>query len=159
MFMPKLPLVSLLLLLAAALALPSFADTVSAPSAEQIVAARQASLDMSVITFSGMQNAMKNGDEAKKVSYFAKALARWAKVLPTLFPPGTGAGQQPLPTAALPDVWSNRAEFEQRAADYAAATDKLSALAQANDTAGFTAQLPEVKKACDACHKDFKQRD
>lgn len=141
--------------LAAPTALPSFAaDTASGLSAEQIIAARQAGYDMSAATFGGMMKATKDGASAKDEGFQAHALAKWAKVVPTMFPAGTATGA----TKARPEVWSNRDGFNRAAAIYAAATDKLAQLSEANDTPGFTAQLGEVKKACDACHQDFRQR-
>ena len=131
------------------------AETASAPTPAQIVKARQASLEMSAITFGSMKQAAAAGTDASKLGFPAKALSEWALVLPTLFPAGTGPGQAGE-TEAKAEIWSNRAGFEARAADYAAATAKLADLAKANDTPGFTAQLAVVKKSCDSCHSDFK---
>jgi cytochrome c556 len=129
------------------------ASGVSGPDA---IAARQASLDMSSITFHSMSEAMKAGNEAKSVGYPAAALAKWAKALPRMFPPGTGEGETSVFSQALPAIWKDRAGFDQAAANYAAATARLAALAGANDTAGFTKQLEEVSQACGACHARYK---
>jgi cytochrome c556 len=123
------------------------------------IAARQASLDMSSITFRSMGDAMKAGREAKSQGYPAAALAKWAKALPRMFPPGTGKGETPANTQALTAIWRDRASFDQAAANYAAATAKLAAMAAANDTAGFTRQLEEVNQACGFCHARFKAGD
>ena len=136
----------------------SQAETPAAPSPAQIIKARQAGLDMSAITFSALKQAVESGADVSKFGYQAHALAGWATALPTLFPAGTGEGQAGVDTKAKPEIWSNRAGFEARAADYAAATAKLADFAKAGDAAGFASQLPLVKKACDACHTDFKER-
>jgi cytochrome c556 len=120
------------------------------------IAARQASLDMSSITFRSMREAMNAGTEPKSVGYPAAALAKWAKALSRMFPPGTGQGETSAFSQALPAIWKDRAGFDQAAADYAAATTRLAALAAANDTAGFTKQLEEVNQACGACHARYK---
>ncbi len=125
---------------------------------QQIIAARQASYEMSVMSFASMKQAMKDGGLAKKQGFAAEGLAKWAKVLPTLFPVGTGKGETAMETQARPEIWSDRAGFEKAAANYIAATEKLSALAQANDTPAFTTQLGEVKHACDSCHDSYKER-
>jgi cytochrome c556 len=129
---------------------------VSGPDA---IAARQASLDMSSITFRSMGDAMKAGREAKSQGYPAAALAKWAKALPRMFPPGTGKGETSANTQALPPIWRDRAGFDRAAANYAAATARLGALAAANDTAGFTRQLEEVNQACGLCHSRYKEGD
>ena len=123
------------------------------------IAARQASLDMSSITFRSMGDAMKAGREAKSQGYPAAALAKWAKALPRMFPPGTGAGETSASSQALPTIWRDRANFDRAAAFYADTTARLAALAAANDTAGFTKQLEEVNQACGACHARYKAGD
>ena len=123
------------------------------------IAARQASLDMSSITFRSMGDAMKAGREAKSQSYPAAALGKWAKALPRMFPPGSGKGETPANTQALTAIWQDRAGFDRAAANYAGATARLAALAAANDTAGFTRQLEEVNQACSFCHSRFKEGD
>jgi cytochrome c556 len=60
---------------------------------------------------------------------------------------------------ALLLIWRDRANFDTAAANYAAATARLAALAAANDTAGFTKQLDEVNQACGLCHARFKAGD
>src|SRR5690348_6385478 len=93
-------------------------------SPEQFIAARQASLDMSSISLQHLRDAAKDTTDATSLAYFARGLARWAKVLPTLFPAGTGEGATKAFTQARAEVWSDRATFEAAAARYAAATDK-----------------------------------
>jgi cytochrome c556 len=123
------------------------------------IAARQASLDMSSITFRSMGAAMKAGAEAKSESYPAAALAKWAKALPRMFPAGTGQGETPAETQARPEIWRDRAGFEKAAANYADQTARLASLATANDAAGFTKQLEVVNQACAVCHGRYKAGD
>jgi cytochrome c556 len=148
--------------LCAAAALAAFstvalrAETPAAPSPAQVVKARQAALEMSAVTFGSIKQALGEGADASKLGFQSGALAAWAAALPSLFPAGTAQGTAGLDTKAKAEIWTNRAGFEARAADYAAATAKLADLSKASDTPGFTAQLAVVKKACDACHADFK---
>jgi cytochrome c556 len=137
------------------------AETASAPialPADQFVQARQASLDMSAATMAEMRTAVKDGLPVKKQAYPANALGRWARVLPTLFPAGTGPGAVSVPTHARPEIWTDRANFEKAAANYAAAADKLRDIAQTDDATGFAAQLETLDKACDACHDKYKSK-
>ena len=134
-------------------------DVTAGVSGLDAIAARQASLDMSSITFRSMGAAMKAGRDAKSQGYPAAALAKWAKALPRMFPPGTGQGETSAFSQALAAIWKDRAGFDQAAANYAAATARLAALAAANDTAGFTKQLEEVDQACAVCHAFYKAGD
>ena len=136
----------------------SEAQTAPSPTPAQIVKARQAALAMSAVTFGAIKQGLDGGVDVSKLGFQARALAAWSAALPTMFPAGTGQGQTASDTKAKPEIWTNRTGFEAKAADYAAATAKLADLSKAGDTAGFTAQLGVVKKACDACHSDFKER-
>src|SRR5580704_18691389 len=89
----------------AAIGLPQQGSAVSGLDA---IAARQASLDMSSITFRAMGDAMKAGHEAKSQAYPAAALAKWAKALPRMFPPGTGQGETSAASQARPAIWRDR---------------------------------------------------
>ena len=134
-------------------------EDISGVSGPDAIAARQASLDMSSITFRSMGDAMRAGREAKSQGYPAAALAKWAKALPRMFPPGTGTGETSAFSQALPVIWRDRAGFDRAAANYAAATARLAALATSNDTPGFTRQLEEVNQACSFCHSRYKEGD
>lgn len=126
-------------------------------SALDAITVRKASFDMSAITFHSMEDAAKAGTEAKDLGFAAASLARWAKALARMFPPGTGKGDTSAATQALPAIWQDRAGFEHAAAYYADVTARLAALAGANDTAGFKKQLEVVDQACGACHSTYKQ--
>ena len=134
-----------------------FSQEGSGVSGADAIAARQASLDMSSITFRSMVDAAKSGREAKSQGYPAAALAKWAKALPRMFPPGTGQGETSVPSQALLVIWRDRAGFDRAAANYVDATARLAALAAANDTPGFSRQLEEVDRACGSCHARYKE--
>jgi cytochrome c556 len=132
-------------------------ENASGVSASDAVGARQASMDMSLLALRSIEGAMKAGGEAKSQGFPAAVLAKWAKVLPHLFPAGTGMGDTSAETQALPTVSRDRAGFERAAAKYAVVTARLADLAAANDTPAFTKQLEAVNQACDSCHAVYKQ--
>jgi cytochrome c556 len=129
------------------------------PTPAQIIRARQAAYEMSVVTFSQLKRAVDTGSDVTKQKFAADALAGWAAVLPTLYPDGTGPGQAAVQTGALAEVWTNRAGFLARANAYKGATAKLVDAAKAGDASEFANQVDAIKKACDSCHADFKVRD
>ena len=141
------------------LALAQQPANASPPTPAQIIRARQAAYEMSVVTFSQLERAVDSGSDVTKQKFAADALAGWAAALPTLYPDGTGPGQTAAVTGALVEVWINRSGFLTRANAYRAATAKLVDAAKAGDAAAFATQVDAVKKACDACHADFKVRD
>jgi len=121
------------------------------------IAARQASMDMSSVVLRSMAAAVKTGAEAKTQAYPAAALAKWAQIVPRMFPLGTGKNETAGDTQALPAIWKDRAGFDRVAANYAAAAAELAVRAKANDRIAFTRQLVVVDQACHSCHEHYKE--
>jgi cytochrome c556 len=146
-----------LLALAAPLATASAADSRPAGglTPAETIAARQAAYGLSGGAMGAMKAAIDAGAEVKPMTFTARMIGRWARTLPTMFPAGTDIA----PTHAKAEVWSDRAGFEQKAAAYAAAADKLAAFAQANDKPGFAQQWVSLRQTCQACHDAYKKAD
>ena len=86
-----------------------------------VVAARKAGYDLQGAIMGDLKRAVDaHTEEVKPFKPNAEAIVAWAKVIPTLFPPGTEKN-----TKALPGVWSDRAGFEKAAAHLAAVAETL----------------------------------
>ena len=59
---------------------------------------------------------------------------------------------------ALPEVWSQKAKFDELAERLQTETAKLGQAARARDEAGVKAQFGAVGKACGACHDNFRAK-
>ncbi len=70
----------------------------------------------------------------------------------TLFPKGSETGGE---TAAKPEIWDNKAEFNSIAKDLEAATAKAAAAAPSGLNA-FKVAFGDVGKTCKACHEKFR---
>ena len=77
--------------------------------------------------------------------------AKNAKVLPSLFPAGSGEG-----TDALPSVWERKAEFDGLFAKLA--SDATAANGAITDEASFKANFPGVIRTCGTCHDSFRKK-
>lgn len=159
--MEKETLVRHTLLLAAAIAAIPLSALIAQPAIptaltpQQIVAARQSAYILSAGSMAAMKAAADAGADVHTLTPAARSIARWSRVLPTMFPAGTN-----LPTSeALPTVWSDRAGFEARAAAYTAAAQGLAQAAQAGDRAAFLTQWAAVRATCSACHATYKAPD
>ena len=119
------------------------------PTPQQIVAARQATYHLSGAMMGQMKATIDRGGDVKGLTYGARGIARWARALPTLFPDST---RGVTPTRARPEIWDNRADFEAKAAAYAAAATRLAEVAQTGDAAAFAAQFDATRATCQACH-------
>ena len=104
------------------------------------VLARQAGMDMSLLTIRSIEAFMKAGGEAKNQGFPAAVLAKWAKALPPMFPAGTAKGETSVETQALPALSKDHAGFERAAAYYAAA-----ALDEGDD------DMPAIASLAKAC--------
>lgn len=124
----------------------------AAPTAQQVVDTRQAGMDMAAATLILLRNASKNGSPLKTLVFPAGGLAKWAEVMPALF----SASSRGLPSRATPNVWTDRAGFEAKAADFAKATKALAAAAAAEDKAAFDAALASTGASCKGCHDTYQ---
>lgn len=122
---------------------------------ETIISGRQSTFLLSGALFGGMKGAIDRGDDVKTQAFAARAIARWAKTIPAMFPEGT----QSASSKALANIWTDRAGFEAKAASYAAEADKLAAMAAAGDKAGFATQWTVVRGTCSACHDSYRSKD
>ena len=116
---------------------------------------RQAGMDLQSGDFAGIRAVVAAKGDVKTLENPAKAIARWIKQFPTLFPAGTEQGHD---TKALPAIWSDNAGFQKAAGNLASAATKLAELAKAGDADAVAAQVKVVGDACAACHKDYRAR-
>ena len=83
-----------------------------------VIETRQAGLDLLAGDFAGIRAVVAAKGDVKTLEDPAKAIARWIKQLPTLFPAGTEQGHD---TKALPAIWSDTAGFQKAAGNLAEA--------------------------------------
>lgn len=123
-------------------------------SPETLVKARQAGMILSGSIVGGMKAAVDAGQTPSSQRNAARALSRWAHTLPELFPEGTDPDT--VDTGATPAVWTDRDGFNARAAEFAAAADRLAQLSEGDDAAAFSAQWATVRAGCQSCHSVYK---
>jgi cytochrome c556 len=100
----------------------------------------------------GIRAALKNGSDIREQEAAADGLAMWAVAIPGMFPEGSA-----LPgSRALPSIWSSKADFDRRAADYRQAALALRDLARSGDRTAFAAQVEVVQSKCAACHQRYR---
>jgi len=61
-------------------------------------------------------------------------------------------------TKALPEVWSQKAKFDELAQRLQSEAVKLGEVARAKNEAGVKQQYAAVGKVCGACHEGFRQK-
>ena len=120
-----------------------------------VIQGRQAAMMLSGVAMGSIKASIDAGQPSASQRFSTRALARWAHAVPGMFPAGSGP-EAGVTTKAKPEVWSDRAGFEAKAADYAAAADRLAELAAGEDAAAFAAQWAVVRQSCNACHTVYK---
>lgn len=93
-----------------------------------------------------------------KLASAANTINELAPQLKDWFPVGSGH-ETKRKTGAKAEIWLKPDEFAQKREALATEAAKLAAFANANDAAGFAAQVPELGKACKACHEEFRDKD
>src|SRR4051812_11865180 len=74
------------------------------------IAVRQAGFSMQNSNFAYIRAVVAAKGDVKPLEAPAKAIAKWAAVIPSLFPKGTETGGE---TKALPTIWSDPAGFQK----------------------------------------------
>ena len=125
-------------------------------SPAQVVAARQAAFMLSGATMGAIKAGLDSGAELRTLGFPTGGLARWAAALPSMFPIGTGPEAFAEGTRAKAEIWTDRAGFEARAADYAAATARLRDAVAAGDAALAQTEWAAVRTTCGSCHDAYR---
>ena len=124
--------------------------------ADDIVAIRKSMMDLQQGVLGAMKAGVEQKADVKPFTAGAKGLVSSSKVIAAMFPVGTEKAND---TKALPAIWSDKADFAAKGKALQDAADKLVALADADDKAGFATQFAEVGKTCGACHRQYKAKD
>jgi cytochrome c556 len=120
-----------------------------------IITVRQTAFDLNGASFAYIRAVVKDKGDVKQLEVAGKAIARWASVIPTMFPPGTEKGGD---TKALPEIWSDPAGFKKDAEALGTAGMKLASAAKAGDAEAVGAATKEMGEACGACHKAYRAK-
>lgn len=134
-------------LLAAAVALPALA-------AEDPIAQRQAIMKdngKAIGTLAGMAKGQIPFD-ALAAEMAIRVMNASANGFGALFPEGSETGGD---TEAKPEIWSNRADFEVKLAEFRAATEGAMSAPPA-DLDGVKAALGALGKTCGSCHETYR---
>lgn len=120
-----------------------------------VIAVRQAGMSVEGGNFAMMKAYVELKGDVTKVENPAKGIAKWAAVIPSLFPKGSDQGDH---TKALPEVWTDSAGFLDASKKVQDAALKLATDAKAGSADLVAADVKELGEACGGCHKKFKAK-
>lgn len=145
---------SLVVLLSAALSLPAIAHI---ERSEPLQSLRQSYFAIVGMTFGPMGDMVK-GD----IEWNGEQFAAWASDLAAVssvtvergFAPGSDKGK----TRARPEIWDNKADFEEKLGNFRMQAAKLAEVATTGDRQAIAGQFRQTGGACKACHDNYKSR-
>ena len=140
------------LALAAVVALASMG--IAHAQAPDPITVRQVAFDLNNGSFAFLRSIAASKGDMKGAEPVARGVAKWAALIPSMFPPGSDKGD----TKALPEIWSDPAGFKKDAANFGEAATKVADAAKAGDADAFAANVKSLGEACGACHKAFRAK-
>jgi cytochrome c556 len=120
-----------------------------------LISVRQAGMSLAGGDFAFIRSTVAAKGDVKALEAPAKALAKWAAVIPSVFPKGTETGNE---TKALPEVWADNAGFQKIAAAMGEAATKLAVSAKAGEADEVAANAKLLGDQCGACHKTYRAK-
>jgi cytochrome c556 len=107
----------------------------------------------------GDLSAIVKGDVSYKdhVAMHAEGIAALARLIPSIFPQGTGPDKVKTETKA--EVWRDWSRFTASAKALEDESNKLASLAKAGNMDAVKAQFQNVGKTCGGCHDSFRVKD
>lgn len=119
------------------------------------IAIRQAGMSLQAGDFAFIRSVVAAKGDVTLLEAPAKGIAKFAAVIPTLFPKGTETGHD---TKALPEVWSDSAGLQKIAMALGEAATKLAAAAKAGDADEVAIAAKAMGDQCGACHKAYRAK-
>ena len=122
-------------------------------TAEEAIEKRKALMKEQGAAWKNIQDKAKAGQVAA-IAPDAEKLASTAKQIPTLFPEGS---LNPAKSAAKPEIWQKRAEFDAAAKNLETWSVRLRDASKANNTEQTQALVKDFgRQACGTCHQPFR---
>lgn len=119
------------------------------------IAVRQAGFSLNNGDFAFIRSVVAAKGDVKPLEVPARAIVKWASVIPSLFPKGTENGHD---TKALPEIWSDPAGFQKIATAMGDAATKLAVAAKAGDADEVAVSTKLLGEQCGACHKTYRAK-
>jgi cytochrome c556 len=145
---------SLVVLLSAAVSLPAIAHI---ERSEPLQSLRQSYFAIVGMTFGPMGDMVK-GDIEWNGEQFAAWASDLAAVSSVTVERGFAAGSDKGKTRARPEIWDNKADFEEKLGNFRMQAAKLAEVAATGDRQAIAGQFRQTGGACKACHDNYKSR-
>jgi cytochrome c556 len=123
-----------------------------------VITARQKNYKQIGKAFKAISDNLKTTPDVKLIQANAPVIAKFAPKVSTWFPAGTGK-ETGVKTAALPAVWSQRAEFDADAKKFADAAAAFDGVVKKGNLDEIKVSAGALGKTCKGCHDTFRERE
>ncbi|MBT4161774.1 MAG: cytochrome c [Gammaproteobacteria bacterium] len=101
---------------------------------------------------SSMVTILKNQVHIQDLSLHAQGIAALADVAPKVFPEGSDIKK----SRALPDIWEDRAAFDEAMNRFVSAAKEMPGAAASGEMSQIGPALSKLGKTCKGCHDNYK---
>lgn len=123
------------------------------------IEARQGHLKKIGKAFKAISDQLKAGSpDLAQIQSAAATVPTEAMGMADWFPQGTGPASG-IKTAALPIIWEDKTDFNDKVGAMQDAAAKLDSIAQAGDVAAIGAAFKTTGGTCKACHDKYRKDD
>ncbi|WP_414714418.1 c-type cytochrome [Sphingobium sp.] len=123
------------------------------------ISARQASFKRIGTAFKSVTDQLKTDSPDRSIMVnSAQTMAASARELAGLFPVGSGSVAGPS-TKALPEIWTQRSQFDARLTLLVAEAGRLASAASGVNVNQTRAQARILGAVCSECHRQFRARE
>lgn len=120
------------------------------------IAERQANFEAIGDSFKVIRTQLESGEpDLSVIAGEAAKMGEKGQAQVDLFPEGTSMDDG-FDTEALAVIWEDQEDFNQKGADFGAATAKMVELAEAGDAAAVAEHAKALGGTCKACHDKFR---
>ena len=91
--------------------------------------------------------------EVENLAVHSKGMADLAKIVPNVFPEGSGVAK----SEALPEIWENPGDFKAAIDKFVEAANNISAAANDGDAAAIGPAMNALGQSCKGCHDNFRE--
>jgi cytochrome c556 len=123
-----------------------------------VITARQKNYKQIGKAFKAISDNLKTAPDVKLIQANAPVIANLAPKVSTWFPAGTGK-EAGVKTAALPAIWSQRAEFDADAKKFAEAAAAFDGVVKKGNIDEIKVSAGALGKTCKGCHDTFRERE
>lgn len=100
-----------------------------------------------------MGTILKGQVHMEDLQFHAKAMARIADIVPTVFPEGSGKGK----TEALPAIWEDKTGFKTALDKFIVATQEMAKASESGEMSVIGPAIQNLGGSCKGCHDNFKE--